>query len=137
MSRHIKKQYDKQGYVVVQNLIAASEFATLQDACARIVEKTRQALWMHRRTVGKQFPPFDVKKDVDVWGIQHVMHPELGEAAFLKWYTSDNLVQVAAELLGCEEENLQMGKINRSRKPASLTNGVSRTVQLVDQSRTR
>ena len=114
----IKGQYDEQGYVVVQNLIAESEFATLQDACARVVEKTRQAQWMHRRTVGKQFPPFDVKKDVDVWGVQHVLHPELGEGAFFKWYTSDNLVQVVSELLGCEEEDLQMGKKNPSTKPA-------------------
>lgn len=127
----IKKQYDEQGYVVVQNLIAASEFAPLQDACARVVKKTRQAHWMHRRTVGKQFPPFDVKKDVDIWGIQHVMHPELGEGAFLKWYTSDNLVQVAAELLGCEEDHLQMGKINRSGKPASLTDGASELFNLL------
>ena len=126
----LKKQYDEQGYVVVQNLIAASDFASLQDACARVVEKTRQAQWMHRRTVGQQFPPFDEKNDVDVWGVQHVIHPELGESAFLKWYTSDNLVQVVAELLECKEEDLQMGKNFDLQKSASLMN--VRTVQFVD-----
>ncbi|KAF8346334.1 hypothetical protein F5887DRAFT_961418 [Amanita rubescens] len=40
------------------------------------------------------------------------MHPELGESAFLKWYTSDNLVQVVTELLGCKEEDLQMELFN-------------------------
>lgn len=127
----IKKQYDEQGFVVVQDLIAASEFASLQDACARVVGKTRQAQWMHRRTVGQQFPPFDEKEDVDVWGVQHVMHPELGESAFLKWYTSDNLVQVVAELLGCKEGDLQMGKDFDLQESASLINSVPELFNLL------
>ena len=37
------------------------------------------------------------------------MHPDLHEPAFAKWYTSDGLVQVAGELLGCKEEELEQG----------------------------
>ncbi|KAK2464950.1 hypothetical protein APHAL10511_003026 [Amanita phalloides] len=108
----IKRQYDESGYVIISNLIAPSEFTPLQDACTRVIEKTRNAEWMHRRTVGRQFPPFDTEKDVDIWGVQHVMHPDLGESAFINWYTSDNLTKVATVLLDCKEEHLQMELFN-------------------------
>lgn len=66
---------------------------------------------MHRRTVGKQFPPFDNhQKEVDVWGVQHVMHPELGEEAFAEWYAGDRVTGVVRDLLGCGEDELQMGE---------------------------
>ena len=45
----------------------------------------------------------------DSWGVQHVMHPDLGDCAFVRWYTSDELVNVVCELMACGEEDLQMG----------------------------
>ncbi|PFH48526.1 hypothetical protein AMATHDRAFT_149734 [Amanita thiersii Skay4041] len=109
---NLKSHYEEQGYVIIPALISPSEFSLLQEACARVVEKARQGEWMQRRTVGKQFPPFDNIKDVDVWGVQHLMHPDLGEPIFLKWYTGDRLVEVAKELLGCQETELQMELFN-------------------------
>jgi len=60
----------------------------------------------HRRTVGKQFPPYDADCP-DSWGVEHLMHPELNEHVFVRWYTSDGLMNVAKHLLGCEERDLQ------------------------------
>ncbi|KAM6499566.1 hypothetical protein JOM56_005074 [Amanita muscaria] len=107
-----RKQYDEQGFVIVMGLIDPSEFTPLQDACARAIDKSRKAEWMHRRTVGRQFPPYADEKDVDVWGVQHLMHPELGEGAFVKWYTGNRMAEVAKALLGCREEELQMELFN-------------------------
>jgi hypothetical protein len=39
------------------------------------------------------------------------MHPDLGETAFAKWYSSDEVVNVVKELLQCEEDELQMGEL--------------------------
>lgn len=104
----LKQAYDEQGYVVVPGLIPADDFPKLTEACDRAVARTRDGSWTLRRTVGKQFPPYGVD-DPDSWGVQHVMHPDLGEPVFAKWYTSQALRGVVEELLECGEEDLQMG----------------------------
>lgn len=108
----LKASYDHEGYVIVPGLIPAAEFASLKDAGSRVTALTRSGQWPHRRTVGKQFPPFNADNP-DSWGVQHVMHPDLKAPEFVRWYTSDAVVEVAKELLGCEEKDLQMGTLHR------------------------
>ena len=131
----LKQLYDTQGYVIVPGLISPSLLPELEAACARAIAKTREGAWPHRRTVGRQFPPYD-ESDPDSWGVQHVMHPDLGEDAFARWYTSDELVNVVCELLGCGEEDLQMGESLRpyciDRHRGAVVD-LHRVVQPVDQ----
>lgn len=108
MGSSLKAQYDTQGFVIVPDLIALEDRTALEDACKRVVSRTRSGCWPHRRTVGKQFPPYG-DDDPDSWGVQHVMHPDLGEPIFAKWYTSDQLIEVVKQLLDCGEDDLQMG----------------------------
>ncbi|KAJ4490683.1 hypothetical protein J3R30DRAFT_3279125 [Lentinula aciculospora] len=109
----IKDTYDSQGFVIVPGLISPHDFSELQKASETVVNRTRKGSWPHRRTVGKQFPPFD-NDNPDSWGVQHVMHPDLGESAvvFSNWYTSDDLTRICAELLQCGEEDLQLELFN-------------------------
>ena len=109
MSTNLKSLYDKQGYVIVPSLIPASSLKELQAAAERATELTRSGKWPHRRTVGRQFPPFD-ESSSDSWGVQHVMHPDLCEPAFAQWYTSDGLIRTVTELMDCKEDELQMGQ---------------------------
>lgn len=109
MPTNVKSLYDIQGFVVVPSLIPASSFSDLQAAAEHAIALTRSGKWHHRRTVGRQFPPFD-ESNPDSWGVQHVMHPDLGEHAFSSWYTSDPLIHAATELMDCEEDELQMGE---------------------------
>lgn len=109
MKTSVKTDYESQGFVVVQGLVLDEDRTGLEDACERAIARTRSGEWTHRRTVGKQFPPYG-DDHPDSWGVQHVMHPELKEPAFARWYTSDALIGVCKELLGCQEEHLQMGE---------------------------
>ena len=104
-----KSLYDTHGFVVVPDLIPAALFPRLVAAAQHITARTRTGDWQHRRTVGRQFPPYDEDGDPDVWGVQHVMHPDLGEGVFAEWYISEGLVSTACELMGCEEGEVQMG----------------------------
>ncbi|KAM5541644.1 hypothetical protein V8D89_004834 [Ganoderma adspersum] len=113
-----KQLYDTQGYVVVPSLISPSLLFELEEACTRTIAKTREGSWPHRRTIGRQFPPYD-DGNPDSWGVQHVMHPDLGERAFARWYTSDELVNVVCELMVCGEEDLQMELFNLLINPTS------------------
>lgn len=106
----LKAVYDQQGYVVVPGLLDPEYTSTLEleEACERVIALTRAGSWPHRRTVGKQFPPYG-DENPDSWGVQHVMHPDLGEPVFVQWYTSSNLLAIVTELLGCQVTDLQMG----------------------------
>ena len=104
----LKELFDEQGYVVVSGLVSPDHRAALEDACAHAIARTRAGDWPHRRTVGRQFPPYG-DDDPDSWGVQHLMHPALGEPAFARWYTSDALLAAVEELLSCSEDDLQMG----------------------------
>lgn len=103
-----KQSYDQQGSVVVPSLLDDA-LDDLRVASERVVDRTRAGLWPHRRTVGRQFPPYG-DDHPDSWGVQHVMHPDLGESSFGNWYTSDALVGAIQTLLGCTEDELQMGE---------------------------
>ena len=101
-----KSHYDKQGYVIVPGLIPAELDRPVREATERVITRTRSGKWPHRRTVGKQFPPFD-NHSPESWGVQHLMHPDLGEPIFAGWYTSKPLVQMICSLLNCDESKLQ------------------------------
>ncbi|KAI0072244.1 hypothetical protein K474DRAFT_1668050 [Panus rudis PR-1116 ss-1] len=120
MSTHsrLKEQYDQNGYVVIPSLIPPNLFSELEAAAERVINKTRSGEWPHQRTVGRQFPPFD-NDSPDSWGVQHVMHPDLGEPVFAKWYTSDELIKVVTALLECGEDELQMELFNMLINPTS------------------
>jgi hypothetical protein len=104
----LKARFVEDGYVIVPGLMKPEDESALRDASTRVIDRTRAGEWPHRRVVGRQFPPYD-DANLDSWGVQHLMNPELHEPAFSAWYTSDDLVGVAQELLGCHEEELQMG----------------------------
>lgn len=40
------------------------------------------------------------------------MHPDMGEPAFARWYTSDPLIGAVKGLLDCDEDELQMGELD-------------------------
>ncbi|KAJ7581732.1 hypothetical protein C8J56DRAFT_793539 [Mycena floridula] len=114
----LKALYDEQGYVIVQDLVVPEAFPELIAACDRAVNRTREGSWTLRRVIGKQFPPFG-DDHPDSWGVQHIMHPDLGEHAFDRWYTSTEFTDIVCELLECEEGDLQMELFNLLINPLS------------------
>ena len=112
----IKTVYDKEGYVIVPELIPAELDTPLREATERAISKTGSGESPHRRTVGTQLPPFN-NDSPDSWGVQYLMHPDLGEPIFSEWYISEAPVRTICKLLDCGEGKLQMG-VSETRKPA-------------------
>ena len=109
MSSELKHLYDTQGFVIVPNLITHELLPKLQYAAESAIADTRSGKWSYRRTVGRHFPPYG-EDNPDSWGVQHLMHPDLGQSVFAEWYTSDPLIDAVKELLECGEDDLQMGE---------------------------
>jgi len=106
-SADLKGHYDTHGYVIIPGLLTPSEYADLLAATDRAVARTRTASWPHAWVVGKQFPPYGAGGDI--WGVQHAMHPALEEPIFARWYAGDGVREAARMLLGCQDDELQMG----------------------------
>ncbi|WOO82109.1 uncharacterized protein LOC62_04G005610 [Vanrija pseudolonga] len=106
----IVDKYHKDGYVVVDGLIPDELYAPLCEAADEVTDKARAHTWGQVRMVGKQFPPWT--EGDDVWGVQNIMHPELGKPIFAEWYGSDDLLDVSAALMGVERKDMQFELFN-------------------------
>lgn len=114
----LKQQYEREGYVILDNIFAGQDMQALRRAAAEVTERTRNGGWPHRRIVGKQFPPFDRVQSSDSWGVQHLMHPDLTHHdLFAAFYGSSPLLDVAAYLLDAEEEQMQLELFNLLIEP--------------------
>ncbi|ORY28122.1 hypothetical protein BCR39DRAFT_594234 [Naematelia encephala] len=120
-----KSFYESQGYVIVPSLIPASQLEPLRAAADRVTDKARAGNWTHVRTVGKQFPPWIPGEDVDVWGVQHVLHPDLGEGAFAEFYGGEDMLEVSRGLMGCKREDMQFELFNLLINPLRTSYGLS------------
>ncbi|CAO3611513.1 unnamed protein product [Mucor hiemalis] len=85
-------------------------FPRLREACDRVVQKARNHEWNYRRLVGTQFPPWD--EGTDVWGVQHMTHPDLKEPVFAEWYGSEKLLAAVEQLLHTKHDDLQLELFN-------------------------
>lgn len=143
------------GFVVISNLTPPSFLTPLREAAARAISKARDETengWPHvydipqglpysrltgpinSRIVGKQFPPWPKGVREDVWGVQHIMHPDLHEPVFSQWYGSQAVLDVVTTILGCTEDDLQHGNFQlRSTKGAMLTRILSRALRLASE----
>ena len=115
--------------IKVQGLLDEPWLSELREACNRVLERARAGpddpkRWKYVRAVGKQFPPFPPDRD-DIWGVQHLMHPDLQEPIFLEWYTSPKLLATVSEIIGAEEDDLQLELFNLLVNPQQIPYSLS------------
>jgi hypothetical protein len=94
--------------VIVPSLIPDDLYEPLKQAADRVTDKARSGEWTSVRVVGKQFPPWT--EGDDVWGVQNIMSPDLGEDVFKQWYGSEAMLEVSQALMECERDDMQFGK---------------------------
>lgn len=105
-----REHYHTHGYVIVPSLIPDHLFPLLRESADHIVNLSRSGKWDNVRIVGKPFPPWDAKDKEDIWGVQNVMHPDLGQKVFAEWYGNEEMLEVSRALMGCEQEDMQFGE---------------------------
>jgi hypothetical protein len=113
----------------VEGLLDEPWLTKLREACVRVLERARAGpddpvRWKFVRAVGKQFPPFPIDRD-DIWGVQHLMHPDLCEPIFLEWYTSPKLLTTICEIIGAKQSDLQLELLNLLVNPRQIPYSLS------------
>ncbi|OXG84211.1 phytanoyl-CoA dioxygenase family protein [Cryptococcus neoformans var. grubii Br795] len=114
-----REHYHTHGYVIVPSLIPDHLFPLLRESADHIVNLSRSGKWDNVRIVGKPFPPWDAKDKEDIWGVQNVMHPDLGQKVFAEWYGSEEMLEVSRALMGCEQEDMQFELFNLLINPTN------------------
>jgi len=95
----------RDGFVVIRNLLTPAEITHYRAIATEVTTKTRAGGWPHFRTVPKQFPPWPTTpppaSEGGIWGVQHLLHPEMeNRQSFAKCYFSEPILKVVEELVG-------------------------------------
>ena len=101
------RQYHQEGYVLIDRAVPPPLLEPLREAAQRATERTRSGEWPHRRNAGEG----------DIWGIGHLLHPDLTEPTFAQYMASDIVIDVVAELLDVAEAELQLELANMLVNP--------------------
>lgn len=97
----------RDGFVVVRNLLTPTEITHYRTIATEAATQARQGNWPHFRTVPKQFPPWPSTpppaSEGGIWGVQHLLHPSMpGREAFARCYFSAPILTIAEELLNIQ-----------------------------------
>jgi hypothetical protein len=95
------------GYVLIPSLYSSSELVRLRSAALAITELARVGKWPYIRTLPKQFPPWSSDPSEGIWGVQHLMHPDVPQnirKVFIGSYFSDAIIDVVKAFLGDDEK---------------------------------
>ncbi|EWC43951.1 hypothetical protein DRE_01303 [Drechslerella stenobrocha 248] len=104
--------FARDGFVIVDDVLPPDMFEAAKKACEEAVTKGRSGEWPHRRIVGKAFPPWP-ESGPDIWGIQHLMHPDLSLPIFKQIYVTPALLSTACQILALESPaSLQLELFN-------------------------
>lgn len=116
---NLVQSLEKDGFVVIPNALDPSQLSTLREAAKRTTSLARAGQWPHIRTVGKQFPPWTAPASDGIWGVQHLLHPDLPDSGiFASSYFSPTVLKPARELMGgCSENDLVMELFNMLVRP--------------------
>lgn len=118
MATKVKSTLASQGYVVLRSTLSPLELTSLRSACHNARSLAESGQWPHLRTLPKQFPPWSSDPSYGLWGIQHLLHPDMpSRDVFATSYFHDAIIDTIKQLLGCEEDDLVMELYNLLIRP--------------------
>lgn len=111
---------ERDGFVVIRSIVSGEKLKALQTASLKVEKLARAGQWPHIRTVGKQFPPWEWSPEKGIWGVQHLMNPDMpGNDIYTDLYFSEEVLSIVRELLQCSDDQLVMELFNMLVRPDS------------------
>ncbi|KAJ6436879.1 phytanoyl-CoA dioxygenase [Purpureocillium lavendulum] len=112
--------FKRDGFVVVRGILSSQKLEDLRAASLSAEKFARSGQWPHIRAVGRQFPPWTFSMERGIWGVQHLMSPELpGHEVFTRQYFSEEILSIVRGLLQCTDDDLVMEIFNMLVRPDS------------------
>jgi len=113
LSQQQLEHFAAQGYLLIDSAVSPDLFDPLRQATARVTARTRRGEWPYKRDAG----------DGDIWGVSHLLHPDLGEEVFARYMATPEVLDVAADLLSVprsdKHQHLQLELVNMLVNPGA------------------
>lgn len=115
----LRQRLDRDGFVVIPSALTPEQLTSLRALSQNITDIARKGGWPYIRTLPKQFPPWGTSVENGIWGVQHLMHPDMpGREAFTASYFTDSIVDTVRALLeGAQDEDLILELYNLLIRP--------------------
>lgn len=108
----------RDGYVCIPQAFAGEELEAFRKAATRTTEQARAGKWPYIRTLPKQFPPWSQDPSQGIWGVQHLLHPEMPERKlFAESYFNPKMLEAITGLLQCNKDDLVLELYNMLVRP--------------------
>ncbi|KAL8787818.1 MAG: hypothetical protein Q9213_002005 [Squamulea squamosa] len=118
MAADLKATLAAQGFVVIPGVLNPTQISSLRSACNTARSLAESGKWPHLRTLPKQFPPWSSDPSNGIWGIQHLLHPDMPpHDLFAASYFNNTIIDTIKQLLDCEEDELVMELYNLLIRP--------------------
>lgn len=106
------------GFVKVSQVLPGQDLDRLRDAASRAIQQARSGKWPYIRTLPKQFPPWSQNASQGIWGVQHLLHPDMpGREVFAESYFNDTVIEAITRLLDCQRDELVLELCNMLVRP--------------------
>ncbi|KAK4973255.1 hypothetical protein LTR66_011215 [Elasticomyces elasticus] len=114
----LRSALDRDGYVLIPSVLSPTQLETLRSACQRSAALARAGKWPFIRTLPKQFPPWPSDPSHGIWGVQHLLHPDLPDHdTFARSYFAPHIIDAVTEILACQKDALVMELYNLLVRP--------------------
>jgi hypothetical protein len=109
----------RDGFVIVPHALTGEKLELLRAASQHAASLARAGKWPFVRTLPKQFPPWSAEdRSNGLWGVQHLLHPDMPSTAlFAESYFGDLVLAPAKQLLQCTDDDLVMELYNLLIRP--------------------
>lgn len=104
--------------MLIPSAISTPELTVLRAAAERATALARAGKWPYIRTLPKQFPPWPSDTSNGIWGVQHLLHPDMPDCdTFALSYFADFIINPVTKLLEAREGDLIMELYNLLVRP--------------------
>ncbi|KAL8736888.1 MAG: hypothetical protein Q9181_002228 [Wetmoreana brouardii] len=118
MASDLKSTLASQGFVIIPSVLDPTELSSLRSACHDARSFAESGQWPYLRTLPKQFPPWSSDPSNGIWGIQHLLHPDMtSRNLFTASYFNNNIISTIRQLLDCGDDDLNMELYNLLIRP--------------------
>lgn len=117
-AEELRAVLDRDGFVRIPSAFAGEELERFRTAAKHATEVARAGKWPYIRTLPKQFPPWSQDPSNGIWGVQHLLHPDMPEhQAFAESYFHPTMLKTITGLLQCTEDELVLELYNMLVRP--------------------
>ena len=117
-AEELRASLARDGFVRIPNVFAGEELETYRKAASHATELARAGKWPYIRTLPKQFPPWSQDPSQGIWGVQHLLHPDMpARTTFAQSYFSDKMLETITGLLQCKRDDLVLELYNMLVRP--------------------